>query len=278
MPFQLYGLPAEIYDKIMEYALAAQLERRVLYAKDWNSWEANARKAHDPTMNLAMIPARRPPPLKVNEWLVSERFFLDTARIWFSVQRFDRRTQCSANLESVLPVWSRTAWRSEHQTFSMTPSAVMLSHRIGLFYTYATSVDVPAAMIPQVLRCRSLEYLRIELRPEDFDLDPRYGWKDVLTDSIRRRTRLNALPACKKVEVYCPEGSGVKWQFEPTRHQEMVLRSNVLLLQTLVQKKVAGQSVTRGSQLLKLVEEKLANTTIIRWSTRLDARIPRPLL
>nr|OQO20015.1 hypothetical protein B0A51_13427 [Rachicladosporium sp. CCFEE 5018] len=198
-----------------------------------------------------MIPARRPPPLKVNDWLVSKRFFLDAARTWFSAQTFDRRTQGGANLESVLPAWGRTAQRSEHQAFSMTPSVVMLSHETGLFYTYATSVDVPAAMIPQVLKCRSLKCLRIELRPEDFDLDPRYGWKDVLTETelkgIRRRTRLNALPACKKLDVYCPEGSGVKWQFEATKHQKEVLQSNVRFLQALVQQKTAGKAGFSGS-------------------------------
>nr|OQO27838.1 hypothetical protein B0A51_04673 [Rachicladosporium sp. CCFEE 5018] len=101
MPFQLYGMPAEIYDEFMEYPFAVPTEK-IAFASDWNYLDAIDRKKHDPTTHVATPPRIRTA-FKVNEWPVSKRFFSDAARIWFAAQHFDHRTMCSANLESLLP-------------------------------------------------------------------------------------------------------------------------------------------------------------------------------
>ncbi|KAK6434149.1 hypothetical protein LTR95_009669 [Oleoguttula sp. CCFEE 5521] len=266
MPFQLYDLPVEIYNLVMEYAFAVPNEK-LWFESDWDCLDSIYRKQQDSTStHIAMIPPRSPRSLKINDWLVSKPFFIDAAQIWFSAQDLQKRTDCSANLESVLPPWAKTAQRTKRQEFWITPAARMPVAEFGSFYTFATRVDIPWAMIPYVMRCQALEHVEIELRPDDFDLDPRYGWRDVLTDAelegIRKRTGLSNLPAYQKLEVYCPEGDEVKWLFEPTKRQKDVLQSNARLLQHLLQAKAALSHCICTPECVLRVVNRLSQCTL----------------
>ncbi|OQO09028.1 hypothetical protein B0A48_05919 [Cryoendolithus antarcticus] len=138
-------------------------------------------------------------------------------------------------------------------TFCATLSTHMLSKRTGLFYTYATFVDVPSSIIPEVLACQSLKRIRIELRPEDFKLPggERNGWDHCLTEAelniVRINTGLSNLPATTSLEIYQPEGRDVRWRFKASDLQKQLLQSNVVRLQTLPRRNARPHATVRDS-------------------------------
>ncbi|OQO07489.1 hypothetical protein B0A48_07186 [Cryoendolithus antarcticus] len=213
----LFALPTEVYDKILAYPFPPVPRLKLLFSRDWDTMEKEKQQT-SPPYNVRPTPAP-----EVNEWLVSKRFFHDAAKTWFAAQTFDFCMRC------------------ERKPRPETLRVVL---------KYSSFADVPSAMIPRLLICRSLKHVGIELRPEDFELvdGGRCGWKDCLTetevDVIRVNTGLSTLPRFASLEIYQPEDSDVRWPsgLNDLQRQLLLLPTNVYRLQALTRQRAATKS------------------------------------
>ena len=90
--FRLFNLPQELQDNIFAFAYPRAPNSRTIFKADWNSFH--------PRRDLDSDKRAHFPPLKVNEWLISRRFFLPAATTWISAQDLERGALISAHYNS----------------------------------------------------------------------------------------------------------------------------------------------------------------------------------
>jgi len=81
---RLFELPREIQDMIFTYACQADYGTRVVIRRNWQEDENRCRR-----LDREVFIPQAFPPLKVNEWLVSRRFFLAAATAYFASLKVD---------------------------------------------------------------------------------------------------------------------------------------------------------------------------------------------
>jgi hypothetical protein len=174
--FRLFDLPQELQDAIFEFAYTERRYKNV-YKRDWDIHQTHLRKTTDkPRVDF--------PPHKVNEWMVSKRYFRAAARAWIGAQTCKEVIKERVNK----PTYSDNRFPT-------------LSHALvdgGLFLEFARALifylrePICRSDSQQISHCRRLRRLAFVI-DEDFfvETDRGFAWEVKFTrgeilDSLRR--------------------------------------------------------------------------------------------
>ena len=82
-PFRLWDLPQELRDLIFTFEYPEQTGLRIIFKRHFDKEQVDHRKRIGASYSPLEFPS-----LKVDEWLVSKRYFLAAARAWMDAQSF----------------------------------------------------------------------------------------------------------------------------------------------------------------------------------------------
>lgn len=162
---RLYDLPQELQDIIFEYAYPQEDDLKIIFKNTWDLGEQYNRKREGPSYVRQAFPS-----LKVDEWMVSKRFFKAAAKAWISAQTFHEKARGS-------------------EVFTI--SEAFLAQDNKLFCEFGRQAvtkieDLKDLFLPAIALCQNLKHLKLLVDEEFFEPLDRHAklpWEEAFTDS-----------------------------------------------------------------------------------------------
>jgi len=215
---RLFDLPQELQDMIFDRVCPGIEDLKIIFKGTWDS-QARDKRMEDEGYTSPVFP-----PYKVNEWLISKRYFLAAARTWFGAQKFDFNPNDALSPEN---------------------SEMFMSQSFGLYEKFATSAHVSNNGLDGMLGyrfrgidlCQNLKRLTIE---QDWwgveSVEGKYAWQAIMdrddledalgvTDFFGGKVHVKALAGIQSLEVV----SGYHPYAKTTKQKDLVAANSSLL-------------------------------------------------
>jgi hypothetical protein len=263
-PIHLFTLPQELQDSIFEFAYTEPTFKAV--SKDvWEGRQNRIRKTTG-TPRVAF------PPPKVNEWMVSKRYFRSAASAWVGAQTSLERIQ---NEEPSRGSFGR--FREFHPFVGMNS---------GLFYEFATAFQLPmpsyfsAKYSAKILQCRRIRHL-ICVVDEEFlsETERGFAWEVEFTDAELMSSLVRVdfkLPWKVETLQMLPESGLV---YTDTDAKKAVFNANLANLQRLMwQRKLEKpQTGTAEAEDLEQSQDRIYLGSEVSSAPSLPRRLPESI-
>ena len=212
-PCHLWRLPQEIQDTIFALAYPKQRDINICFRRDWER-----REEYEQNKDRSGYTVRPFPSHKVNEFMVSKRFFVGATKAWFSAQ----------------------AWTYEYLSREGSQVSTFIATDNGLFLHFAQEIQTTfsRSTTRSIRNMVQLRKLHLLVRESDFEgINGKDAWEDIFKED-----ELNQLP----IVAMFDEVRGLKvfdmkpnyCTFANTERKEKILKANVKALVAIIRPKV----------------------------------------
>lgn len=229
MHFRLFDLPQELQDAIFEFAYPAVDGLKIAFKVHWQIDEDDRRRR-----DRKSFKPRSFPPLKVDEWMVSRRFFLLASKAWIGA------------LPAQIPMTGR----------SDSATAQFLSSTCGLYIQHTTRASATIYSLYDLIgdelaeeffcalgNCTRLQQLELELTEGFFDKHGKVADKHVCEDDFDEDDfkdcildyELEGLSGIKHLTLSVRQSD-----YERTTRDEECLQRNVKRLENYLRTRLIG--------------------------------------